>query len=365
MKNFFRKISSKIETSNNIVLSIVFSVVGILIMLAVMWGGMNLFSLVVQNFAYKYIYTETGSIVDTESLPEPLYPSKQTIEVYASPDGQVIGAVTRAFIYPIVEEGDWIQAEIYGWVWNDDLTEGIGSAIVQSDTAEFRPQANFVPLASIYSQAKLTKLYINKKNSWALCVIELWIHKDDLGKEPRKLSGWEWVESEYPMVTWVSKEAGDVQGTGTVKTIYDSAPMIFMLAVFAIWVPINLVILTRRRRAPVNNNFITISGVTSSSINVQSPFASALTTLDAKGSTDSAIALLQLRDLVEQTKFNAKEKRQVIELLDAIADEAKKSEPRKITLSTLVKETATMLSSISVIADKVPPLIERISQLWK
>lgn len=361
MKNFFREIGNKIEIPDNTV----FRVLGFVILLAIMFGGMSLIRLVVQNFAYKYIYTETGSIVDVESLPQPLYPSEQTIEVYESPDGKVIGTITRAVVYPLAEESDWVQAEIYGWVWNDDLTEGIGNAIVQSDTAEFRPQANFVPLASIYSQAKLTKLYVNKKNSWALCVIEVWIRKDDLGKEPRKLSGWEWVESEYPMVTWVSKEAGDVQGNGTVKTIYDSAPMILMIVAFAIWVPINLAIFTRRRRTPVNNNFITISGVTSSSINVQSPFASALTTLDAKGSTDSAIALLQLRDLVEQTKFNAKKKQQVVELLDTIADEAQKSEPRKVTIRTLVKETATMLSSIAVIADKVPPLIERISHLWK
>lgn len=355
MKNIFHKLRGKIET-------IALIAAMVTIMLLVMLGGTNLFDLVVQNFIHENVYTDTGQIVNIDSLPEPLYPSKQTIEVYDSPDGNIVGIVTRAILYPLAEKDNWIQAEIYGWVWNDDLTEGIGTAIVQSDTAEFRPQANFVPIASIYSQTKLTKLYINKKNSWALCVVEVWIHNSDLGKEPRKYS---WLESEYPMITWVTKEGGDVQGNQTVKMIYDSAPMLLMLAVFAIWVPINLIILSKRRKAPVNNNYISISGITSSSINVQSPFASALTSLDAKGNTDSAIALLQLRDLVEQTKFNTKTKRQAIELLDAIADEAKKDAPRKVTLSTLVKEVATILSSVAILADKIPPLVERISQLWK
>lgn len=329
--------------------------------------GANLWASIVNSYSLKNVYQESGAVVDETTLPEPYYPYAQDVDVFQEPDGKFIGVITRAVIYPKSTKNGWVNGDVYGWVWNADLTKGLGKARIISETAEFRPEADFVPIASFYLGSTLEKLYVNPKESWALCVINVWVRESDVRKEPRtNIPGF---DERYPLFTIVSKEAGDVSGRATERTIFEHAPAIIILALGFFVVTINIVIasLSRifRKETKHVTNTITISGVTSSSINVQSPFATALLAMEKSGKDDIALTLMQLRDLVESTKFNKGKKKEAIDLLDAIADESRKDKPKKIAVSTLVKELATILTSVSVISDKVPELIEKLSQALK
>ncbi|MEV4115443.1 hypothetical protein [Nonomuraea sp. NPDC049695] len=86
--------------------------------------------------------------------------------------------------------------------------------------------------------------------------------------------------------------------------------------------------------------------------------------LEASGQDEAAAGLLRLIDLVKGSSLSEGDKRQVLDLLETLAEEAAKPEPKKGVLATLGKEIGVSLAA-SVIAEQAAPLLEQISQLWR
>jgi hypothetical protein len=122
----------------------------------------------------------------------------------------------------------------------------------------------------------------------------------------------------------------------------------------------------RLKGASTVANFISISGVTSSSIVVGSPFATSLTSLDSSGKTETATTLMQLRDFVQEAKFpDEATQKHALEALESIAEEMQKPAPRKFTITTMIATLAHLASLATVASDRVPSLLERLQELVK
>jgi hypothetical protein len=118
--------------------------------------------------------------------------------------------------------------------------------------------------------------------------------------------------------------------------------------------------------ATVMGTYISISGVTSSSVNIDSPFATALTNLDATGKTEMALTLLQLRDVVQEAKFaDAIQQRQALEILESLSEEAQKPQSKKLSAMAMISSLTSLVSSAATIGEKATVLLEKLKELWK
>jgi hypothetical protein len=122
----------------------------------------------------------------------------------------------------------------------------------------------------------------------------------------------------------------------------------------------------KMKGATVMGTYISISGVTSSSVNIDSPFATALTNLDATGKTEMALTLLQLRDVVQEAKFaDAIQQRQALEILESLSEEAQKPQSKKLSAMAMISSLTSLVSSAATIGEKATVLLEKLKELWK
>jgi hypothetical protein len=275
--------------------------------------------------ANHHVYEETGAIVAEDSLPAPLYPAGEQVTMFESAEGQVLGTFDRTVIFPQYRDEHWTTGVVYFWAWNGDLSGGLGDAIVTADVVNLRDRADGLEVGRINRGTEITKLYINAKNSWALCQIAAVVRSDDVRENEHESFLEELFDNSYPVITVTRLEAGDVGGQRTVKEIRDSVG--FIVLAMPMLAFIYLITWTRRRKF-VTKNMIRISGVTSSSINVQSPLASALVGIDERGESDVASALLRLADMIQAADIEASERQELMELVEAISEEALRSTPR-------------------------------------
>ncbi|GLW12715.1 hypothetical protein Misp01_78430 [Microtetraspora sp. NBRC 13810] len=330
-------------------------------------AGLVVLTVVMANQSFqawnRTVYTEHGALLEEGSLPPPLYPVRASVPVFDREGGREVGQITRTVIYPISNADIWTTGRVYAWVWNADLSPGLGSAQVRAREVNLRSAADAQVVGTLRAGARLEKIHVNAKGSWAFTAVPVAAHSVDLGREERGGTYW---TNEYTVFTWTTREGGDVDGRMTQHRLTDPgyilAPLMLLLLV-AVYVSVTL---ARRKASYVNKskNTITISGVTSSAINVQSPLASALVKVEAGGQDEAAGGLVRLIDLVQGSSLPEDDKRQVLDLLAALADEAAKPQPKKGVLATLGKEIGVSLAA-SVIAEQATPLLEQISQLWR
>ncbi|SDJ02691.1 hypothetical protein SAMN05421869_108206 [Nonomuraea jiangxiensis] len=309
------------------------------------------------------VYTERGALLDAGTLPPPLYPVRASVPVFDRADGREVGQITRTVIYPTSNTDSWTTGRIYAWVWNADLSPGLGEAQVSAREVNLRSAADAQVVGTLKLGAPLEKIHVNAKGSWAFAAFRVAMRSADLGREERGGSFW---TNEHTVFTWTTREGGDVNGRMTEHRLRDPGYVLtplMLLVLVAVYVSVTL---ARRKGRYVNKskNTITISGVTSSAINVQSSLASALVRVEAGGQDEAAAGLVRLVDLVKGSGLPEDDKRQLLDLLETLADEAGKPEPKKGVLAALGKELGVSLTA-SVIADQATPLLEQISQLWR
>ncbi|WP_431929884.1 hypothetical protein [Nonomuraea jabiensis] len=309
------------------------------------------------------VYTERGALVEEGSLPPPLYPVRASIPVFDRAGGREVGQITRTVIYPRTNADAWTTGQVYAWIWNADLSPGLGSAQVSAREVNLRSAADAQVVGTLKTGSRLEKIHVNAKGSWALAAIPVAARSADLSREA---SGGTFWTSEYTVFTWTTREGGDVDGRMTEHRLSDPGYVLAPLGTLLLVAMYVTVTLARRKGRYVNKskNTITISGVTSSAINVQSALASALVRVEASGQDEAAAGLVLLVDLVKGSSLPEDDKRQVLDLLETLADEAAKPAPKKGVLATLGKEIGVSLAA-SVIADQAAPLLEQISQLWR
>jgi hypothetical protein len=310
------------------------------------------------------VFSDKGQVLDQESLPKPLFPVSHSTTLFAEPNGESIGTIRRTVLYPIGRDGEWVIGVVFFWAWNADLANGgIGPSTVTARTTDLNDSADGLVVGSLNRGTRLEKLYLNRKSSWALCQIRVATRSEDL----RDSDGGFWrslFNNQYPVITLTTREAGDVQGQATARTIYEGGAMLLLMLITLLSFTSIMMFSTRRRKRVVTKNKITIKGITSSSLNVQSPLGSALVSIGEKGGEDNALALLRLTELIEQSQLDPTKKRELLELLEAFAEEARKSDARNSTLRAIGRELAISIGG-SIIANQAAPLLDVLQQMWQ
>jgi hypothetical protein len=309
-------------------------------------------------------FTDSGEIIDKKSLPAPLYMRSKKVRIYESPNGSAIGFLGSTVMYPDGQDGVWTRGVGYYWVWNANVTPDLGEASVITDTADLHYTANGLEIGQIAQGTKFQKICVNKKNSWAFVRVDIWVKSEDVTAE--ESAAWDsgFFDNEYPLFTITTREAGDVSGTAAATTLSETGFGLVLFVGTMLFAGLTLVVSSWKGRRSVTRNSITISGVTSSSINVQSPLASALVAIDKKGDTETATALIQLIDLIENATLDSAQKRELKDLTEAITEEARKVNPRAATLRAIGSQLAISIAA-SAIATQAAPLMEVISRLWQ
>ncbi len=99
-----------------------------------------------------------------------------------------------------------------------------------------------------------------------------------------------------------------------------------------------------------------------SSIVSKSSFSNAINSIEKSGNDEIAKAIKDLAKLIENANFE--NKKETIENVESLAEEAAKQNPRKGTMRALGESILNSVQKISEIVAKVSPLIKIISKLW-
>jgi hypothetical protein len=216
-------------------------------------------------------------------------------------------------------------------------------------------------VGTLYKGAQVEKIYLNQKKSWSLCIVRVRVHNDDVGPNRRSAGTWgDIFSTSYPVITLTTRESGDVEARRTVQALYEQGWVILLLISTPFFLLVSWI---KKGRKIVTTNKFTIAGVTSSAINIQSPLASAIVGLNEKGESDSARALAKLTDLIASSGLPGPQKQEFVDLIEAIAEEAQRPEPRKVNMKALGTQLSLGVAS-STIATEAAPLIEVIKHLW-
>jgi hypothetical protein len=99
-----------------------------------------------------------------------------------------------------------------------------------------------------------------------------------------------------------------------------------------------------------------------SSVVSKSTFSNAINNIREAGNTEIAKAIENLAKLIESTNF--KDKKETLENIESLAEEAAKTNPKKGTLRVLGESILNALQKVPEIIEKATPLIKIISRLW-
>jgi hypothetical protein len=99
-----------------------------------------------------------------------------------------------------------------------------------------------------------------------------------------------------------------------------------------------------------------------SSIVSKSSFSNAINNIKNSGNDEIAKAIKDLAWLIENANFE--NRKETIENIESLAEEAAKQNPRKGTMRVLGESVLISVQKISEIVEKVSPLIKIISNLW-
>ncbi len=146
----------------------------------------------------------------------------------------------------------------------------------------------------------------------------------------------------------------------------ESPPLSIVVTINATMTLALWVLFLKLKGANIVNKYISIAGVSSSSINIESPFATALTNLETSGKKEAALTLMQLRDFISAAQFpEINQQKQALEILDTIAEETQKSQPKKLSIAAMISTLADIASLAVVINDKAPMLLDKLKDLLK
>ncbi|MFF7839490.1 hypothetical protein ACFZC6_11825 [Streptomyces ossamyceticus] len=323
---------------------------------------MTIYSAAVWYIADEFIITEKGPLINEEELPDPLYPQKESVTIYSEQGNEVLGSIQRTVVYPKSKEKQWIIGYIYFWAWNDAYAQTrTGKMTVRTRETGLYATADGIRTGTLLKGTQAKKLYLNQRNSWSLCIIRVRVHADEVGANERSLGTWDdLLGSSYPVITVTTRQSGDAEGRRTTQTLHDYGWVIVLIIAMPL---LSLVAWAKKGRRIVTTNKFTIAGVTSSAINIQSPLATAIVELDKKGDSDSARALTKLTDLIASSRLPEAQKEELTGLIQALAEEAKRPEPRKVNMKALGTQLALGIAG-SIIATEAEPLIEVIKHLW-
>jgi hypothetical protein len=101
---------------------------------------------------------------------------------------------------------------------------------------------------------------------------------------------------------------------------------------------------------------------TNSSIVSKSSFSNAVNSVRNAGNDEAAKAIEDLAKLIENTNF--KDKKETLESVESLAEEAAKPNPKKGTLRVLGESILNVVQKVPEIVEKATPLIKIISKLW-
>ena len=99
-----------------------------------------------------------------------------------------------------------------------------------------------------------------------------------------------------------------------------------------------------------------------SSIVSKSSFSNAINNIKGSGNDEIANAIKDLAKLIENANFE--NKKETIENVESLAEEAAKQNPRRGTMRVLGESILNSVQRVSEIVEKVSPLIKIISKLW-
>lgn len=99
-----------------------------------------------------------------------------------------------------------------------------------------------------------------------------------------------------------------------------------------------------------------------SSVVSKSSFSNAINNVRIKGNADVAKAIEDLAEIIGSS--NLKDKKETLENIESLAEEAAKPNPKKGTLRTLGESILNTVQKVPDIVEKVAPLIKIISKLW-
>ncbi|MCZ7362673.1 MAG: tetratricopeptide repeat protein [Candidatus Methanoperedens sp.] len=99
-----------------------------------------------------------------------------------------------------------------------------------------------------------------------------------------------------------------------------------------------------------------------SSIVSKSSFSNAINNIKESGNDEIAKAIKDLAKLIENANFE--NKKETIENVESLAEEAAKQNPRRGTMRVLGESILNSVQRVSEIVEKVSPLIKIISKLW-
>ncbi|MFD8223397.1 hypothetical protein ACFV16_04405 [Streptomyces massasporeus] len=312
--------------------------------------------------ADEFITKEKGPLVNEDELPDPLYPQKESVTIYNEQGTTPIGSIQGTVVYPNTTENGWVAGYIYFWAWNEAYSQVDPKKMVV-DTREtgLYEIADGTKVGILHKGAQAKRVYVNQKESWSLCIARVRVHADDLGPNKRSVGTWEDIlGASYPVITLTTRESGDVEARRTTQQLFEQGYVILLLiTVPFLWLGLWI---KKGRRVMTSNKF-TIAGITSSAINFQSPLATAIVKLDEKGESESARALTKLTDLVASSGLSDDQKQELTGLIQALAEEAQRPEPRKVNMKALGTQLSLGIAG-SVIATEAEPLIEVIKHLW-